>query len=129
MLSTAAWSWPGLNRICIGLWVEFILMTSRRLLQEILRILVNPLFVNSSLAFSSHGGQVLCNFEYCHVFVMKPLDFLSVLYSVSFNRCKLNKLMYFKLIKDMFLKNKILYQLYIVFCKVISCFLRRFLAT
>lgn len=61
---------------------------------------VNPVFVNSLLAFSSHGGQVLCNFECCHAFVIKSLDFLSVLYLVSFNRCKRNKFMYFKLIKD-----------------------------
>lgn len=96
-----------LNRICVGLWVEFIL-TSWRLLQEILMIQVNPVFVSSSLAVSCHGGQVLCNFEYCHVCVIKPLDFLSVLYLVSFNRCKWNKLMYFNRIKHIFWKNEII---------------------
>lgn len=117
-----------LNRICIGLWVEFIL-TSWRLLQEILMIQVNPVFVSSLLAVSCHGGQVLCNFEYCHVCVIKPLDFLSVLYLVSFNRCKWNKWMFFKLIKDIFWKNEIIYQLYLVFCKFSSWFFKRFLET
>lgn len=91
-------------------------------------IQVNPLFVNSLFALSSHGGQVLCNFWILSCFCDKTVGF-PFCFVLSFNRCKWNKLMYFKLIKDLFWKSKILHQLYLLFCRLTSCFFRRFLVT